>query len=147
MPRMPLNAPFLPRSAGSGAATDQRTLWIFGAGASAHLQFPMSWGCLRSTVTLLSSYFREPNELSIDIGCSAFAKQFQKSDGSTITKDELLRGKEDPELAFDCIHLWEYFKPEDRHDEVRLQFLRRELSELRGRLAKVGIVHASLKRR
>lgn len=139
MPRMPLSAAFLDRSEESGGTSGKRTLWVFGAGASAHLQFPMSWGFLRSTVTLLSSYFREPNELSLDIGLSAFAEQFKKQDGSEITKDEMLRLKEDAELAFDCISMWEYVKPDDRHDEVRLQHLRRELGELRHRLADAEI--------
>lgn len=72
---MPLNAPFLPRRAGTGVP-EQRTLWIFGAGASAHLEFPMSWGFLRSTIELLTTFYEDPSESRFDLGMSMFSHVF-----------------------------------------------------------------------
>lgn len=52
----------------------------------------------------------------------------------------MLRLRDEPELAFDCLKMREYIKPEDRNDWVRLQHLWNELVELRGRLADVEII-------
>jgi hypothetical protein len=138
LPKMPLNASFLPRRAGMGHP-DQRTLWIFGAGASAHLEFPMSWGFFRSTIKFLTGFYRDPSESSFDLGISTFPNLFKKSNGTSIDKGEFLRIKTDPVAAFECIGLHEYAKPENHQDEVRLQYLHRELRELRPRLAEAGI--------
>ncbi len=133
MPNMPLNAPVLPRG------NAEKTLWIFGAGASAHLGFPLSWGFFRSTVGLVTSYFKEPNDLSLDIGRSFRPDDFKKQDGSAITNEDVRAIKTDPVKAFDLIELWNYTEPSDRKDQVRLQYLLGELKSLKGRLADVGI--------
>lgn len=61
MPVMPLNAACLPRGVEFGVDDGKRTLWIFGAGASAHLGFPLSWGFLRKTVSLIAERFKGPS--------------------------------------------------------------------------------------
>jgi hypothetical protein len=137
MPDMPLKAPFLPRG------EVNKTLWIFGAGASAHLGFPLSWGFLRSTVSLVTSFFKDPNDLSLDFGRSFRPKDFTTSAGSPITNDDVRAIKTDPVKAFDLIDLWTYTEPADRKDLVRLQYLVRELKALKKRLADVGITPAT----
>lgn len=137
MPNMPLKAPFLTRG------EVNKTLWIFGAGASAHLGFPLSWGFLRSTVSLVTSFFKDPNDLSLDFGRSFRPKDFTTSAGSPITNDDVRAIKTDPVKAFDLIDLWTYTEPADRKDLVRLQYLVRELKALKKRLADVGITPAT----
>lgn len=139
MPTMPLRAPFLPRGAATGVDDGKRTLWIFGAGASAHLGFPLSWGFLRATVALVTSYFKDPNDMSLDLGRAFRPEDFKRPDGSEITNDDVRAIKADPVAAFDLMNLWTYTEPADRKDHVRLQHLVRQLKELRGRLAEVGI--------
>jgi|GEM_PF-7052264 len=136
---MPLKAEFLPRGIAMGGGDTTKTLWIFGAGASAHLGFPLSWGFLRSTISLLTAYFKDPNDLSLDLGRMIRPTDFQKEDGSSITNDDVWKIKSDPVKAFDLIDLWTYTEPADRADQVRLQYLIRQLKELRGRLDAVGI--------
>lgn len=46
---MPFTAAFLPSRSWENKSQTQRTLWIFGAGASVHLRFPISKGFIRST--------------------------------------------------------------------------------------------------
>ena len=109
MPIIPLSAAFLPRGNSTIGDETTKTLWIFGAGASAHLDFPLSWGFFRSTVSHVTSYFKEPNDLS------------------------------DPVKAFDLIESWIYTEPADANDRARLQFLVTQLRKLRRRLEAVGI--------
>lgn len=139
MPTMPLKAVFLPRGIPMGGGNDKKTLWIFGAGASAHLGFPLSWGFLRSTISLVTSYFKDPDNLSLDFGRMYRPEDFQKKDGSPITNDDVRKIKSDPIKAFDLIDLWTYTEPANRDDQVRLQHLLRQLKELRGRLDAVDI--------
>lgn len=139
MPTMPLKAAFLPRGISMGGGNDKKTLWIFGAGASAHLGFPLSWGFLRSTVSLVTSFFKDPDDMGLDFGRMFRPEDFKKQDGSQITNDDVRAIKTDPVKAFDLIDLWTYTEPADRKDQVRLQYLVRHLKELRGRLAEVGI--------
>lgn len=136
---MPLTAAFLPRGIGMGGGDNTKTLWIFGAGASAHLGFPLSWGFLRSTISLVTSFFKDPDDLSLDFGRMYRPEEFQKNDGSPITNDDVREIKSDPIKAFDLMDLWTYTEPADRKDQVRLQYLLRELKKLRGRLDAVGI--------
>jgi len=136
---MPLRAAFLPRGIGMGEGDNTKTLWIFGAGASVHLGFPLSWSFLRSTISLVTSFFKNPNDLSLEIGRMYRPQDFQKKDGSPITIDDVREIKSDPIKAFDLMNLWTYTEPADRKDQVRLQYLLRELKELRGHLDAVGI--------
>lgn len=135
MPAMPLTSSFLPREADPG----KKTLWIFGAGGSAHLGFPLSRGFLRSTLSLVTSFFKDPDDLSLEFGRMFRPQDFTKPDGSPISNDDVRAIKTDPSTAFDLINLWTYTEPPDRNDQVRLQHLVRHLKELRGRLAEVDI--------
>lgn len=136
---MPLKAAFLPHGIAMGGGDNTKTLWIFGAGASAHLGFPLSRGFLRPTISLVTSFFKDPNDLSLEFGSMYRPEDFQKADGSAITNDDVREIKSDPVKAFDLINLWTYTEPTDRKDQVRLQYLLRQLKELRGRLDAVGI--------
>ncbi len=135
---MPLTASFIPRGDLIGGS-DGKTLWIFGAGASAHLGFPLSSGFLRSTLALLTGFFKDPDDMSLDFGREFRPEDFKNKDGSPITNDEVRAIKTDPVKAFDLIDLWTYTEPSDRKDQVRLQYLIGQLKELRGRLADVDI--------
>jgi hypothetical protein len=55
---MPLRADFLPKDPATAPDRNARTLWIFGAGASAHLHFPLSSGFLKSALSLITSEIR-----------------------------------------------------------------------------------------
>jgi hypothetical protein len=106
-----------------GVGEEKKTLWVFGAGASAHLGFPWSWGFLRSTLASLTSFFKDPDDTSLDLGRMFRPEDFQKQDGTPISNDNVRTIKTDPVKAFDLINLWTFAEPVDREDQIRLQYL------------------------
>ena len=142
MSRMPLSAPFLARGAGMVQDDSTKTLWIFGAGASAHLEFPVSGGFLKATISLVTGSFKEVEDLRLDFGRWYKPESFLKPDSTPITNDDVRAFKTDPVLAFDCMQLWAYGDLE-WGDQVRLQHLLRELGKLKKVLSNVGIEPAT----
>ena len=66
----------------------KRMLWIFGAGASAHLGFPLAAGFIRSTVSLITEHFTDADDLRLNIARYFQPGDFKRGDGSPITNDD-----------------------------------------------------------
>ena len=136
---MPLNADFLPSRNGMAGDDKKKTLWIFGAGASAHLNFPLSRGFLRSTISLVTSHLEDPDDMRLEFGRYFSPSYFEREDSTPITNNDIHEIKSNPDEAFELIELWNYLGFVHRNDYVRLQYLIKELKQLRKRLVAIGI--------
>ena len=101
----------------------KKTLWIFGAGASLHLGFPVSSDFFRASLRLLTDRFVVPNHLSLTLGGPS------TSDGKRPTQAHFKRVKSDPVFALRETTLWSYMRPV-HGDLVEYQYLLREWEHL-----------------
>lgn len=119
-----------------GANEDTKTLWVFGAGASRHIGFPLSFDLFSKSVGICAAklkVFSGPR----DLGYHLFRERFHGAGTSVPTHDDIVKFKDDPRLALDHVHVWEYLKPE-LADYVPIQELFRQWIGIQEKLRKIG---------
>ncbi len=134
MAKTPLKADFLPNN-----NRTQKTLWIFGAGASAHLGFPLSRGFFRCTVRLLTESLGEPDYAAAEIGNCLESATYKNQLGKPLTQNDIDEIKTDTTVAFDQIASWTATHQTDAKYGIRFQHLTKELGRLRCVLNNIGI--------
>jgi hypothetical protein len=123
-------------SSNVGANEDTKTLWLFGAGASRHLGFPLSFDLFSKSVGICTAklkMFLGPD----DVGYHFFRDHFQGAGKPVPTHDQLVKFKDDPLLALDHVHVWEYLKP-GSSDYVPIQDLFRLWVGVQEKLRGIG---------
>jgi hypothetical protein len=97
-------------SSNVGANEDVRTLWIFGAGASRHLGFPLSSDFFSASIMLTTAYMRRWRTRR-DIGFLEFASHFSDPSRPAPSITELKRFRKQPIVAMRYYYTWKYLKP------------------------------------
>lgn len=120
-----------------GANEDTKTLWVFGAGASRHLNFPLSFDLFSQSVSLCTNKMKSWADEK-DTGYQFFRADYKYPTKPVPTADQIAKFKDDARLALEYLHVWEYLKPE-KEDYIPIQDLFCLWLKLPGALEAVGL--------
>jgi NAD-dependent SIR2 family protein deacetylase len=95
-----------------GVTEASRTAWIFGAGASAHLGFPLSGTLFSESIKLVTRPFISYRVNRSDVRYTGLKVDLTARGMSVPTKRQVAEFKTNAELALSYRHMWERVKPE-----------------------------------
>src|SRR3954452_6984423 len=90
-----------------GANEDTKTLWVFGAGASRHLGFPLSFDLFSKSVGICTAKLKTFSGTG-DVGYGLFSAHYSNAGKPVPTPEDIAKFKDDPRLALEYVHVWDY---------------------------------------